>query len=97
MAQLDTTREALLALISRLEREHGQTVIANFALDEQLNRTEAVLVQLIAERDASREDAQGVRQQLKQAQDDNESLRCQIDPSRGDRFRRRKKAEDGAN
>jgi hypothetical protein len=96
MAQIDVSQQALLALLDRVQREHGSTVVANFALDEQLNRTEAALAEMTRLRDAALEDAKALRENLKRAHDDNETLRCQLDPSRGDRFRTNKKAADGA-
>lgn len=96
MAAIDTSREALLLLISRMEHEHGQTVIANFALDEQLNRAEQTIINLHAQIQTAVNEAQAVRANLNQANADNEELRCQLDPNRGDRYKRKKKVTNGA-
>jgi len=98
MAQIDTRHEALLRLVQRLQKEYGETSIANFALDEQLNQAEAHIQHLHALDEEKNSTITALFARIKQADEDNESLRKQLDPKRGDRFAgpRKKAAVRGA-
>lgn len=95
MATIDISHSALLALVERLQREHGITVVANFALDEQLNRADATIQQLLSLLKDAREDAAAVRAKLQEAYDMVDMLKNRVDPTRAKRVRRVKKVFDG--
>lgn len=98
MAQLDLNPAALLRLVQRLQKEFGETTVANFALDEQLNEATAanvVLTQMLKDAQAGQ---QALREHMEQARQDNEALKRQLDPKRGTRFGgARRKAVNGEN
>lgn len=85
MATIDTSAPALMALIERIQVEHGTTVVANFALDMQLNRAEAT-IKMFHENTANlnREKAE-MQAIINQLRADNEELKLKADPTRKER------------
>lgn len=92
MAVLDTSREALLLILERTQREHGATVVANFAIDEQLNRTEKALAESNSALAFALEDAKALREQLEVFRAENLRLRALTGDVKAQRTRRRKSA-----
>ena len=80
MAQIDTTPEGLLRLVTRLTSEYAETSVSNFALDEQLNRALVQLQDLteqIAVKDAALADQ---RAQIEDMGKQIDQFRAKADP-----------------
>lgn len=91
MAVIDNSRDALLVILERVTREHGSTVVANFALDEQLNRTEAAYLESEKARQFAEADAKAVREQLEVFREENIRLRALTGDAKAARTIRRRK------
>lgn len=87
MAQLDTSREALLRLIERLKYEMGESAISNFALDVELNAAQAHIGRQNQHIQELTAENAAIRERMAATQRDNETLREQLDEKRKGRFR----------
>lgn len=86
MANINLTPEFSLKLINRLQNEYGATSAANFAMDIMLEEANAAIQHLQQALAESQADAAAVRERLIVSEQNNEELKKQLDPSRGDRF-----------
>ena len=98
MATINLTLELALKLITRLQKEYGETSASNFALDLLLDdalEENSRLKQMLADK---QEHCVALQKRCATADENNEELRKQLDSKRGDRFvgpqsKTRRKAE----
>lgn len=87
MAQIPLTPEFLLKIISRSEKEYGQTALSNFALDLLLDEANGEIARLRENIINLEEQNRALHTRCRQADADNETLREQLDEKRKGRFR----------